>query len=233
MLFVGKLLVTCVALALVVAADEDVLMKKFSKIESQLRSLTQSRTQEEKRISDLQLQILSLQQQLNKSESELFDFKGTIEKSRRYSRSADLSRRHPRSYDPVEVAFTYKLGTKLTNVPIHTTIKFDTMIHHTASYYDPNTGVFTCPTSGLYLFSVFIAPNVEGIESMVSLKKDGTTFMSVIAEASFNGEDINSGNVVLLTVTKGEQLWVETFDNDNQSFWKGVTTFSGVLIQRT
>ena len=105
------------------------------------------------------------------------------------------------------------------------------MIHHTASYYDPNTGIFTCPTSGLYLFSVFISPHVRNIESMVSLMKDGDSFMSVIVESNFDAEDINSGNVVLLSVQKGERLWVETYDNDNQSFWKGVTTFSGVLIQ--
>jgi hypothetical protein len=128
------------------------------------------------------------------------------------------------------VAFTAKLTHELNDVPIHTTIIFDYLVHYTGSTYDVSTGVFTCPTSGLYLFSVFIESHTVNTEATVTLKMEGTPYMSVVSERSDDGEDDTGGNVCLLTVNKGERVWVETYQNDKQSFWLGFTTFSGVLI---
>ena len=136
------------------------------------------------------------------------------------------------SSDPTEVAFTAELTHVLTDVPVHSIIKFDHLIHWTGTTYDVSTGVFTCPTSGLYLFSVFIEANTAGTEAQVHLIKEGGAYMSAVSEGSVDSEDDTGGNVCLISVNKGERVWVETYGNDKQSIWHTFTTFSGVLIYR-
>jgi hypothetical protein len=135
--------------------------------------------------------------------------------------------------DPDEVAFTAEVNNILDNVALHSTIVFDHIIYRVTHSYDASTGVFTCPTSGLYLFSVFIATHKTNTEALVYLVLDGNPYMSVISDRSSDGENDTGGNVVLLPVYKGQRVWVETFVNDNQSFSHSFTTFSGVLIHQT
>ena len=128
------------------------------------------------------------------------------------------------------MAFTAQLSHELNDVPLHTTIKFDHLNDWVGDHYDVSTGIFTCPTSGLYLFSVFIESNSVGREAVVGLMKEGIPFINVVSERFDADEDDTGGNVCLVNVNKGEQVWVETYQNDKQSFWPGFTTFSGVLI---
>ncbi|XP_053390732.1 serum response factor homolog A-like, partial [Mercenaria mercenaria] len=157
--------------------------------------------QHEEKVSGLNKQVELLKRQLENvtympSESKSSDLKDVMDKFKLHGRHEMLTpnRRQSRSADPDEVAFTADLSHELTNVPIHTTLIFDDLYSWTDDSYDASTGVFTCPTSGLYLFAVFIEPHLTDVESMVSLKMDGKSYMFVISEIRYDGEDDVGGN---------------------------------------
>ena len=54
------------------------------------------------------------------------------------------------------VAFSAYLDHTLTNVGQHETIIFNQVVLNEAEAYDTNSGIFTCPQDGVYLFSFFI-----------------------------------------------------------------------------
>ena len=132
--------------------------------------------------------------------------------------------------DLLEVEFYAYLGTELSHVPVGTTLKFDGVGNNQGNGYDNSTGVFTCPSSGLYLFMVYIMPH-EGSEVSVSLMYNGQGFAHAAAEPSFNGQDITGATARAFRLNKGDRVWVEVINQDS-SFWYSYTSFSGLLIHR-
>jgi len=132
--------------------------------------------------------------------------------------------------DPSEVAFYAFLQSEQRNLPVGHTIKYDGVGNNYGDGYDPITGVFTCPTAGLYLFTIFIDPTNDA-QAAVSLKKDGVGYTQAIAEPSFNGQDLTGGSARPFRLAKGDRVWVEVI-NFETSLWESYTTFSGLLIHR-
>ncbi|XP_060578283.1 complement C1q tumor necrosis factor-related protein 5-like [Ruditapes philippinarum] len=232
-----------IVLALAFADEtESDLNSKFLMLDSQLKKLSQKLSQDNLKVTDqlkeeaskviaLKEQVDILKGQLekitleNKYQMSSKHGLGILKPNRRYSRST--------AGDPDVVVFSAELSHVLDNVALHSTVVFDHPIFRVTHSYDASTGVFTCPTSGLYLFSVFIATHKTDTEALVYLVLDGNPYMSVISDRSSDGENDSGGNVVMLPVNKGQRVWVETDINDKQSFWPSFTTFSGVLIHQT
>jgi len=128
------------------------------------------------------------------------------------------------------VAFYADLSTEPSHVPVGTTLKFDHIGNNYGNGYDSSTGVFTCPTSGLYLFLIYVMP-YEGSKVSVSLMYNGQSFTPAAAEPSFASQDITGANARAFRLDKGDRVWVEVI-NQASSFWHGYTTFSGLLIHR-
>jgi len=132
--------------------------------------------------------------------------------------------------DPTEVAFYAWITTKQTDLPVGHTIKYDGVGNNYGNGYDPNTGVFTCPTTGLYHFNIYVHPTNDALAA-VSLRKDGVGYTHAIAEPSFTGQDIVGGSARPFRLDKGDRVWVEVIEQET-SLWSSYTTFSGHLINR-
>jgi hypothetical protein len=115
----------------------------------------------------------------------------------------------------------------LERLPVGTTVLFDYLTRLTPAY-DLQTGVFTCPQSGLYVFSIFVDSATEQT-AFVQMLIDGTPYTSA---STGGGRFETGGNLVILDVKKGSRVWVKTFYVNDQSLMPGRTTFSGVLIHR-
>jgi hypothetical protein len=55
------------------------------------------------------------------------------------------------------VAFSSYVTNYQSNVAEHKTIRFDSAVLNDGNAYNNHTGIFTCPVSGVYLVSFFIA----------------------------------------------------------------------------
>ena len=128
------------------------------------------------------------------------------------------------------MAFYAYLTTEQTNLPVGHTVQYDGVGNNYGDGYDINTGIFTCPTSGLYLFA-FFADSTKGAEVNLVLKVNGEIYTNLIAQPSFDHQDLMGGNVRPVRIDKGDRVWVEVSFHET-SLWKVFTTFSGVLIHR-
>ena len=128
------------------------------------------------------------------------------------------------------MAFYAYLKTEQTNLPVGHTIKYDGVGNNYGDGYDSNTGIFTCPTAGLYLFTIFIEPSTD-VQAAASLIKNGLKYTHAIAQPSFNAQDIMGSSARPFWLDKGERVWVEVV-NQQTSLWKSYTTFSGHLVHR-
>jgi hypothetical protein len=79
--------------------------------------------------------------------------------------------------------------------------------------------------------------NVEAVygrqEAEITLKINGSSRLSAIAESMDDSHDATGSNLLVVHIVEGDRVWVETYDDDNQDLFKGFTAFSGVLIQST
>lgn len=119
----------------------------------------------------------------------------------------------------------------LVNLPEDTTLKFLTVFNNEGNGYDNNTGVFTCPTHGYYFFSFFIV-SYQGSHSNSLLKKNGNTFAQSAVEPLYNSQQITGGNSVMLHLSIGDQVWLQTHEHDDTSIKDSFSSFTGVMISR-
>ncbi|KAL2087485.1 hypothetical protein ACEWY4_016313 [Coilia grayii] len=114
--------------------------------------------------------------------------------------------------------------------PVATPLVYRYVITNVGDAYNPNTGVFTAPVRGVYLFFVFLhagghASNTAG----VSLHKNGDHV--VIAYAHQTSLSVNPSNGASLLLEVGDVVYVKlwpkawVFDSNNHH-----TTFSGHLL---
>lgn len=55
-----------------------------------------------------------------------------------------------------EVGFSAKLSHELHDLSTFSVIKYDYVIFNAGNGYDPNTGIFTVPVEGMYMFTYFV-----------------------------------------------------------------------------
>ncbi|KAJ8312037.1 hypothetical protein KUTeg_009410 [Tegillarca granosa] len=129
------------------------------------------------------------------------------------------------------VAFSASLSHDITNNNIRNyKIVFDKIITNIGDGYDSNTGIFTVPYEGLYLFHWTI------------LTRPGTIFDTELvvngvpkrrnAADSGGGKSWNSGSsMVILPLIKNDQIWVRKWESAGTTihgnYWPG---FSGLRI---
>ena len=106
-------------------------------------------------------------------------------------------------------------------------IPFESLLSNEGSHYDADTGLFTCPVRGIYMFH-YSVQILEGEEWGVHLKKSGEIVSSGIG---YNYYQLS--NLALLECDIDEQVWVEA----NGSGWmygdyeKRYNSFTGALMR--
>ena len=86
------------------------------------------------------------------------------------------------------------------------TVKFRGVTLNEGDHYDPNTGVFTCPADGIYVFTVSLYSNSR-YYSTVDLVHEG----EAQARAYGSAGDADQGTVTaVLRCNHGDEVWVQT-----------------------
>ncbi|XP_030576897.1 complement C1q tumor necrosis factor-related protein 3-like [Archocentrus centrarchus] len=92
--------------------------------------------------------------------------------------------------------------------------------------YDPDTGVFTKPTNGLYNIRFTGSIGKSGSLNAAVLKNGENMF------AIYNtvGRISSNANGMTLVLNEGDRVWVVLWPNQSISDKSGLSTFSGFLI---
>ncbi|KAL4239845.1 positive regulation of adiponectin secretion [Mactra antiquata] len=130
------------------------------------------------------------------------------------------------------IGFTVTLLTPVSDLPLGSTVLFDNVHYNAGSAYDPSTGVFTCPRSGMYLFSIYVSATTA-TEANIEIKINGRDYIAAVSEPILAQQDTTGGNTLVQHIQQGDSVWVETIGVNNQHLYKHYTSFSGVLIQST
>lgn len=107
-------------------------------------------------------------------------------------------------------------------------IVFETTITNAGSAYNPTTGIFQAPVSGLYVFFYDIECSKTNGDTYVELVRDGAR-TGVQAYCHGLGDVDNSATLGVLYLGAGDTVWLRLYDVDNRTFG-GKTLFSGFLL---
>ncbi|KAH3784653.1 uncharacterized protein LOC127841769 [Dreissena polymorpha] len=112
-------------------------------------------------------------------------------------------------------------------------IKFDLVYYNVGYHYNPSTGIFTVPVSGVYVFMF----NVEASSALfdvtrlahVALFVDWNTKTEAVAQGVY--PNLTGGNAAVLDVEAGDEVFIATRNTINQHYIAGSrTSFSGALL---
>ncbi|XP_065928376.1 uncharacterized protein [Magallana gigas] len=109
------------------------------------------------------------------------------------------------------------------------TLVFDVVITNVGNGYNPSTGVFTAPTAGEYVFFVNVQSyNINSI--YVDVVLNGVTKVRTMAYTGGSDYFDAGPNLVVLTLQKGDRVWVKYFSGQGYHINGPITTFSGFLL---
>ncbi|XP_056014500.1 complement C1q tumor necrosis factor-related protein 3-like [Ostrea edulis] len=111
------------------------------------------------------------------------------------------------------------------------TLVFSVVITNVGNGYNPSNGIFTAPTNGNYVFFV----NVQSYGTKiicVDIVLNGSTKVRTMAFNNIgSGDSYDAGpNLVVLTLQKGDSVWVRYYAGKGYFTDGYMTTFSGFLI---
>ncbi|ESN97172.1 hypothetical protein HELRODRAFT_193289 [Helobdella robusta] len=126
-----------------------------------------------------------------------------------------------------KVAFFAGLTQNFGPTVDNTDIIFDRVITNIGSGYSPSTGRFTAPYNGAYQFNVIVS--AQGREkAAVMVLKNGEMVATVWAESIPYWA--TSSNIVVLSLDKGDQVWLILLNKASHLHGYMYTTFSGFII---
>ncbi|XP_062596067.1 complement C1q tumor necrosis factor-related protein 3-like [Saccostrea cucullata] len=111
------------------------------------------------------------------------------------------------------------------------TLVFPTVITNEGNGYNPSTGIFTAPVGGTYVFFV----NVQSYERQyiyVDIMLNGSTKVRTMAYSYSSSLDYYDAgpNLVVLSIQKGDRVWIKRYSGSGYYNDGPMTTFSGFLI---
>ena len=131
------------------------------------------------------------------------------------------------------MAFHAELGPDKTDLTPGQIIQFQTMKQNYGNGYDPQTGIFTCPRSGLYFFT-FTIMAYPGKWTDTKLVHNGSSIASSYSAGLTI--DYNTGNKsVLVHLHLGDKVWLEFLAGDKPGNIHGYqwSTLTGLFIKET
>ena len=141
----------------------------------------------------------------------------------------------PRAFATGKVAFSAYLGHDVSGMGIGHTIKCDQILLNDGNAYNPFTGAFTAPASGVYLLTFHIDVWNQSISTLVKLVKNNENVVDAVATPRGTyGHDVMGGNTAIIHLNQGDAVWLESYISaagqvhSNTNF--RVTTFSGILL---
>ncbi|XP_062577002.1 cerebellin-2-like [Saccostrea cucullata] len=128
------------------------------------------------------------------------------------------------------IGFTAVTTDHQMHLMIDSTVHFLKVITNAGNGFDPNTGIFRAPVSGLYLFSASIL-SLAGHEVRCEIAKNGDVVAYI-----FSGDNATYSTgtqSVLLDLVQHDEIWIKiTNNNDVHVLGGGWSSFIGVLISQ-
>ncbi|XP_062590536.1 myosin-2 heavy chain, non muscle-like isoform X5 [Saccostrea cucullata] len=109
------------------------------------------------------------------------------------------------------------------------TLVFPTVISNEGNGYNPSNGIFTAPVGGMYVFFV----NVQSYNAYtvyVDIVLNGSSKVRTMAYGSSNDNYEAGPNLVVLSIQKGEAVWVRCYSCKGYYYDGPITTFTGFLL---
>ncbi|XP_059210108.1 complement C1q-like protein 2 [Centropristis striata] len=130
------------------------------------------------------------------------------------------------------VAFTAALGgggAAYGPFNIATTLMYKTVITNIGNAYNPSTGIFTAPVSGLYYFTIFYHAGGQSVAHLTLYKNNEVVVITSDHTSASDTAD-NGGNALFVQLQSRDQVYVRM--DANAHVWGNDqhTTFSGFLV---
>lgn len=126
-----------------------------------------------------------------------------------------------------KVAFFAGLTENFGPVTEHTDIVFDRVITNIGSAYSPSTGRFTAPVNGVFQFNVIVSAQGRQ-KAAVMVLKNGEMVATVWAESIPYWA--TSSNIAVLSLDRGDQVWLLLLTRASYLHGYMYTTFSGFIV---
>jgi len=126
-----------------------------------------------------------------------------------------------------KVAFFVGLTDNLGPVNEHTDILFDRVVTNIGSGYEASSGRFTAPVNGTYQFNVIVSAQGRQ-KAAVMVLKNGGMVATVWAESIPYWA--TASNIAILSMEKGDQVWLMLLNRASYLHGYMYTTFSGFMI---
>jgi len=128
---------------------------------------------------------------------------------------------------PKKIAFFVGLSDNMGPVKEHTDIVFDRVVTNIGTGYDAASGRFTAPANGTYQFNIIVSAQGRQ-KAAVMILKNGGMVATVWAESIPYWA--TASNIVILSLDKGEQVWLMLLNRASYLHGYMYTTFSGFIV---
>nr|XP_022292210.1 uncharacterized protein LOC111103316 isoform X4 [Crassostrea virginica] len=203
--------------------------RKFNEIKAHIHNVKAVQTEYQKTITEnLTTTILEVETQTRKSEYERLKLSSAVSSLEAFRMNMTQSNCNKK----LNVAFSAGISTNDDNWT-GSTLVFPDVIYSEGKGYDSNTGVFTAPTEGTYLFYISIQSAFQKYSHFDVVFNGSTKVQSLAWYDSGSTIRIHQTgtNLVILYLTVGDRVWVKRaggvgyYSND-----KHVCTFSGIRL---
>jgi hypothetical protein len=93
--------------------------------------------------------------------------------------------------------------------------------------YNNNTGIFTAPRAGTYVFAATTGPDKSDQWALMALMRNGKWVALTSAKDKVGGYSASSLHAVL-RLARGHTVWLRA--TRSATYWSSVTMFSGFLL---
>ena len=131
--------------------------------------------------------------------------------------------------DQRKIAF-YAYLSATQEFDVGSKIVFDRVFLQEGDGYSSNTGVFTCPVSGVYMFSVVLANDNSNKRDLVAVFKINSQIKTNILSQRYHQYQRDQSSIfVIYRLNKGSTVWVEIYFK-SATVQKNRSTFAGALL---